>query len=228
MNSTHEQISALMDEQPVSSSALDEVLDNEDSVRAWSRYHLIRDALQNELQQESITDISQRVSLALADEPAILAPANIKPRRINQSIVGFAMAASVFFVALLGWQQLQAPVVAPEQAAPAIDVVANETRIAPVAKITAQPAIDEERARLEDMLITHTEAVSANGINLMMPYTRVVSARLELPAEMDKSESVDSDNAKQQAKDDEAKAKASSVEQDKSEASQTPQTGDKE
>ena len=205
MNSKHEQISALMDDQPVSSSALDEVLGNDDNIHAWSRYHLIRDALQNELQQESITDISQRVSLALADEPAILAPANIKkPRKTMQSVVGFAMAASVFFVALLGWQQLQAPAVTPEQNAPITDLIANETHIAPVTKVTAQPAIDEERARLEDMLITHTEAVSANGINLMMPYTRVVSARLELPTGTEKTDQPES--AKQeQAKEDETK-----------------------
>lgn len=212
MNSTHqEQISALMDDQSVTPSALDHLLDHQESVQTWARYHLIRDALQNEIQQDAILDISASVSMAVENEPAILAPNNLKRSKTMQSVVGFAMAASVFAVALLGWQQLQSPVAHPSQ--PAMELATNETQIAPVAKISAKPAVDEERARLEDMLITHTEAVSANGINLVMPYTRVVSARLELPAEQveqdDKDQTLtDSDQKEKDRKEKEAKEAA--------------------
>lgn len=188
MNQNHrERISALMDDVELTSAELDALLSDSESASVWGRYHLIRDAVQNELSSDTYLDISSQVALAIDHEPAILAPRQIKKRSPWQSAVGFAMAASVFAVALLGWQQIQSPATNDavlNAAAPTFasqQPNANETQVAPIHRVVSTPSQDDERARLEEMLINHSEAVSANGINVMMPYTRVVSARLELP-----------------------------------------------
>ena len=194
MNQNHrERISALMDDVELTSAELDALLADSASAPVWGRYHLIRDAVQNELSSETYLDISSQVALAIDKEPAILAPRQIKKRSPWQSAVGFAMAASVFAVALLGWQQIQSPATndavnatAPSFASQPVNL--NETQVAPIHRVVSTPSQDDERARLEELLINHSEAVSANGINVMMPYTRVVSARLELPIVEDSTE----------------------------------------
>lgn len=173
------QLSALMDGDVPSAPELERLLANPEARAAWGRYHLIRDAVQNEL-PEQFCDLSASISLALADEPTVLAP---RPRPINawQKAVGFAVAASVFAVAIVSFQSFQpnTPAVATStELAPTMMVAA------PVSQVADAPVVvDDERARLEDMLINHTEAVSANGLNVMLPYARVVSDRIEIPVE---------------------------------------------
>lgn len=166
------QLSAFMDGDLPAARELDMLLADESQAPVWGRYHLIRDALQNELPEYSC-DISAAVRDALADEPTVLAP---RPRPASrwQQVTGLAVAASVFAVAVVGFQNWQAP----ESASSAVASAPAMELSAPVSNVAAT---DEERARLEELLINHTEAVSANGLNVMLPYARVVSDRIELP-----------------------------------------------
>ena len=173
------QLSSFMDGEVPSKADLDVLMQDVEARATWGRYHLIRDCVQNEL-PEQYCDLSSRLSLALDDEPTVLAP---RPRPIStwQKAVGFAVAASVFAVAIVSFQTFQQPDAANTvvaEAAP-IPMVA-----APVSQVADAPVVvDDERARLEEMLINHTEAVSANGLNVMLPYARVVSDRIEIPLE---------------------------------------------
>ncbi|NQD37352.1 sigma-E factor negative regulatory protein [Permianibacter sp. IMCC34836] len=170
------QLSALMDGDVPSAPELERLLANQPARAVWGRYHLIRDAVQNEL-PEQYCDLSSSISLALADEPTVLAP---RPRPVTawQKAVGFAVAASVFAVAIVSFQSFQpndAAVASSAESAPTMMVAA------PVSQVADAPVVvDDERARLEDMLINHTEAVSANGLNVMLPYARVVSDRIDV------------------------------------------------
>ncbi|MFN4291656.1 MAG: sigma-E factor negative regulatory protein [Permianibacter sp.] len=172
------QLSCFMDGEIPAKAELDSLSQDAAARAVWGRYHLIRDAVQNEL-PEHYCDLSERISVALADEPTVLAP---RPRPITgwQKAVGFAVAASVFAVAIVSFQNVQRPAAASAVA----EVAPNPVMAAPVSQVADAPVlVDEERARLEDMLINHTEAVSANGLNVMLPYARVVSDRIEIPLE---------------------------------------------
>lgn len=185
------QLSGFMDGDLPAPAELDALLHDGEARATWGRYHVIRDAMQNELPAQ-YGDLSSRISLALADEPTVLAP---RPRPVSgwQKAVGFAVAASVFAVAIVSFQSFQpadnAGATVAEQAPAA--VVA-----APVSQVADAPVlVDDERARLEDMLINHTEAVSANGLNVMLPYARVVSDRIEIPVEELPTETPSADGA---------------------------------
>ena len=174
------QLSCFMDGEVPSKAELDALSQDVVARAVWGRYHVIRDAVQNEL-SEHYCDLSERISLALADEPTVLAP---RPRPVSgwQKAVGFAVAASVFAVAIVSFQDVQQS--ESEPAAAVADAAPAPVMAAPVSQIADAPVlVDDERARLEDMLINHTEAVSANGLNVMLPYARVVSDRIEIPLE---------------------------------------------
>ncbi|HEX4911485.1 MAG TPA: sigma-E factor negative regulatory protein [Permianibacter sp.] len=171
-------LSCFMDGEIPAKAELDSLSQDAAARAVWGRYHLIRDAVQNEL-PEHYCDLSDRISAALADEPTVLAP---RPRAMTtwQKAVGFAVAASVFAVAIVSFQTVQQPTVESAVA----DVAPMPVMAAPVSQVADAPVlVDDERARLEDMLINHTEAVSANGLNVMLPYARVVSDRIEIPLE---------------------------------------------
>ena len=171
-------LSCFMDGEIPAKAELDSLSQDAAARTVWGRYHLIRDAVQNEL-PDHYCDLSDRISAALADEPTVLAP---RPRAMTtwQKAVGFAVAASVFAVAIVSFQNVQQPTVESAVA----EVAPTPVMAAPVSQVADAPVlVDDERARLEDMLINHTEAVSANGLNVMLPYARVVSDRIEIPLE---------------------------------------------
>lgn len=172
-----QQLSGFMDGELPGKTELDALIQDAGARAVWGRYHVIRDAVQNEL-PEQYCDLSSRISLALDDEPTVLAP---RPRPVSswQKAVGFAVAASVFAVAIVSFQSFQSA----DEAASAVASAAPIPVVAePASQVADAPVvIDDERARLEDMLINHTEAVSANGLNVMLPYARVVSDRIEIP-----------------------------------------------
>ena len=170
------QLSGFMDGDVPSAAELDAMLQDADARAIWGRYHLIRDAVQNEL-PEHVSDLSERIRLAVADEPTVLAP---RPKALSawQKAVGMAVAASVFVAVILMVPGQEAPTTVLAESAPAAVVAAPVNAVA-----DAPVVVDDERARLEELLINHTEAVSANGLNVMLPYARVVSDRIEIPVE---------------------------------------------
>lgn len=116
MTTSKERVSALMDNDLQSDPSLKALLDDPSASATWERYHLIGDALRDELPEQLDMTLSQRIAGALELEPNILAP---KPRlslftvvqpKLKQfvQVVGqYGIAASVAVAVLVGIQQYQ-------------------------------------------------------------------------------------------------------------------------
>ena len=175
----NERISALMDSEADEASWLQAAVRESEGQATWSRYHLMGDALRNELPAQLDLDLTARIAQALQDEPTVLAP---KPSRFSRiggkpAVVHllrsggqFAIAASVAAVTILGVQHYQGgknPALAPN---PVLNTVPFGGVAAPVSinyqanrqSLThaPQPAMSEaqlqaERERLAAFLRDH-------------------------------------------------------------------------
>jgi len=74
----------------------------------WESYHLIGDAIRNNLSAAITTGFSDRLRIALEREPAHFSPHQAPQRRVNDT-AGFALAASVSAVAIVGLLQFGQP-----------------------------------------------------------------------------------------------------------------------
>ena len=189
-NEQEERVSALADGE-LDSHQLDALLARmrEDSaLRArWAHYHLISDALHNNLTRGTQLDISQRVSAALENEPVIFAPVwqrAIPSRRIVKQAAGVAMAASVTAVAIFGAQWMN-------QGMPAAPVAAVATAAVPVAKTVEVAALDTPAngqqpaaaqagdevwvRNFDSYVVNHNEYSGNTGMHGVLPYARLVS-----------------------------------------------------
>lgn len=75
----------------------------------WERYHLVGCALRKELPPVDTRGFADRVMAALADEPA---PADVEPalgQRLLRGVAGFAVAAAVAVIAIVGLQHSARP-----------------------------------------------------------------------------------------------------------------------
>ncbi|MGL4206877.1 MAG: sigma-E factor negative regulatory protein [Aeromonadaceae bacterium] len=113
----NERISALMDSEADEASWLQAAVRESEDQATWSRYHMIGDALRNELPAQLDFDLTARIAQALQDEPTVLAPkpsslslATLRPQVISllRTAGQFAIAASVAAVTILGVQHYQA------------------------------------------------------------------------------------------------------------------------
>ena len=107
-NSNKEQLSALMDDEfdGLEKNQVEQILKDPEALETWSRYHLISDSLRGNLPEHLDRELAEKVSGAVAKEPAIVAPARL-PRTLAKPVAGFAIAASVAALAILGVQQQQ-------------------------------------------------------------------------------------------------------------------------
>lgn len=173
-----EQLSALIDGE-LSDHEMDQVLDalerDEEMRGQWSRYHLISDSIRSTAANVSVTDLAERIRSAIADEPAILAPPR-KSSRFIKPLAGFAIAASVAIVAVIGIQQPGQSGVLPLPVA-VVQLSASGQPRAPAATViqrvrwnVAQPVVE---TRLNSYLINHNERLST-GMYGILPYVRIV------------------------------------------------------
>jgi sigma-E factor negative regulatory protein RseA len=117
-----EQLSALMDGDLSEVEVLNELGTDPALQDTWARYHLIGDAMRGDLPVNLQLDLSDRIMLALEDEPTILAPKPVQPsapqvhtaakvvpllRRVSQQVGQYAIAASVAAAVIFGVQQYQ-------------------------------------------------------------------------------------------------------------------------
>lgn len=106
-NPNGELISSLMDgdigEREVD-RRLDKLTSCAQSRDMWKRYHLIGDAMRGESIARSTQSVADRVASMLEDEPAILAPNNVRRKKLNwtQPVAGAAIAASVAVATVIG------------------------------------------------------------------------------------------------------------------------------
>jgi sigma-E factor negative regulatory protein RseA len=161
----------------------------------WARYHLISDALRNNLPSAVHADVADRMRAVLENEPVHLHP----PRRIHpvpgwvKQAGGLALAASVTAVTILGVQTLQHPGGAAPLPAPTLvaqQPAAEPTRAgasavlasgAPAAPALTRTAVvrggpREVDAKLDNMLLSHHEYVAGATPQGVLPYVRFFSA----------------------------------------------------
>ncbi|RME35666.1 MAG: hypothetical protein D6786_01270 [Gammaproteobacteria bacterium] len=182
-----EELSALIDDEDA--GAIDEVVSGcaaDEALRQkWYRYHLIGEAMRDELPEAFGIDLADRIRDSIAKEPAILAPAPWRQRWLRPAI-GLAVAASVAGLTVIGLKQ-QGDVETGSPAAqgqiasavtppvsPAIRQVATpyagEPQEPPASAIRATPI--PASSRFNSYLVNHLEQRSDFG---MIPYVRVVT-----------------------------------------------------
>lgn len=178
-----EQISALVDgelSQDECKRLMEEMRADASKVSCWGHYHLISDALKNNLPASFSTDFTARISQALEDEPPLAAPLP-SVRRLPlfaKPAIGFALAASVATVAYLGLgSDAEAP--SMNNTAPQLALTAPPpSQTYPVSKVRGrewdleQPAVV---SRLNDYLVSHGQYSALSGMQQgVLPQVRIV------------------------------------------------------
>ncbi|MGH8474159.1 MAG: RseA family anti-sigma factor [Methylococcales bacterium] len=183
-------ISMLMDDELACKEALKifNRIRNESVFRAkWIRYNIASCACK--AQSMILTDFNffDRVSKALEQEPAIVAPKSRASKKLARiSSVSLALAASAAVVAVIIWSGMAGlPGSSPPNTSDRNALAVSTPIEAPSAPIQAPapwlPAkLDSAHKqnfpkRLNDYLITHNESTYTTGAQTMMPYARVIS-----------------------------------------------------
>lgn len=167
-NSSDERISALMDGELDESTrrvATDELLKKDKARNTWARYHLISDTLRQNLPAGIDRQFSSRVMAALDDEPTVLAPSVPQASPLTRRLAGFAVAASVAAVAVMGVQFMYQQDDAQTPAGPmaqAPKTLPPGNKLSPNALSTNQALA---RAQIQQNIQTVTQTMSPTTIN---------------------------------------------------------------
>jgi len=162
----------------------------------WRHYHLISDALKNNLPDKISKNFADRISLALEAEPLLSNPprGNPKIHPFLRPTIGFALAASVAGVVFigLGWNTQTSVEQIPSLAsttAPNTISGAIPSATTPITTASTQPIISyttvhgrqwdveqpEVVSKLNDYLINHDQYSSLDGMhNGFLPQVRIV------------------------------------------------------
>ena len=192
-----EKVSALVDGE-LPHEEVDQVIaalkQDRETQACWRHFHLISDALKNNLPGRLPEDFVSRVSLALEAEPTLSNPPPrraVKPSRFHGPTIGFALAASVAAVAFLGlgWNSLTRVEQPPAVVAEMTEVGPAAEPPATVARVSSLPAIsytnvhgrqwDVEQpdviSKLNGYLISHDQYSLASGVRSgVLPQVRIV------------------------------------------------------
>ena len=174
-NKNDEQLSTLVDDELANQDAVLERVAADPELRArWSRYHLMRDVITGHIPEQPLGDIASRVSQALDDEPAILAPVHKRKRKIPfimKQVGGLAIAATVSAVAVITVQQTQ-----EETSTTPTEIAVANPPAAQVRYVSDTTGLDTAvQSKLDGYLVNHNEySVSAN-MQGVLPYMRIVS-----------------------------------------------------
>ncbi len=187
-----EQLSALLDselsDQQLESFMQDLKRDPISDAESAQRYHLMGDAIRDELDQSSFMDISAAVHRAIEQEPAYseLAEPAKKQTAFSLSqllsgwfkpLTGMAVAASVAMVTLVTFNTLQNDSsVQPAQlvqSAPVVPVSSEIARNVQVAStLNASEKTPEQQQQLNQYMLRHSGYASQSTMQGMMPYVR--------------------------------------------------------
>ncbi|MEW8010375.1 MAG: sigma-E factor negative regulatory protein [Candidatus Thiodiazotropha sp.] len=186
-----ERLSALVDDEISEHEIpgeINKLKNTQESQDIWSRYHLIGDAMRNELGQIHDPEMARFISQHIENEPIVLAPTALKPRSSNKkrTFTGLAVAASLTAAAVVMAPQLINPgsSEAPNQLVSSdqlpisnqnqrpesntIYVAENGTRW----KLLKKPKVE---SRLNDYLLNHQDLSPSSNIKGIMPYATFVS-----------------------------------------------------
>lgn len=189
-------LSSVMDGEATTGEALASVAAAGGSRAAWARYHLIGDVLRDNSCEVVPADFAAMISTRIAEEPTVLAPRR-RAKSALRPVAGFAIAASVATLAVIGVQRM-APVPATGPA-PAIAAAPAEFPAAPA--ILAEPAYATAAAesgattapaplelardtqpaqrRFNSYLVKFNEQRSNVGVPGVNPYVRIVGFESE-------------------------------------------------
>ncbi|MFP4080070.1 MAG: sigma-E factor negative regulatory protein [Ectothiorhodospira sp.] len=196
MNATKEErLSALVDDEAHSFEVrrlVDELEKDPQTLARWSRYHLIGDLLRDPDGPLAPPDFTQRLTLAIEEQPVPRASWWVRQARLARPAAGVAMAGAVAVAVLLGVQTLsERPGRAPggwpmagsgdgPSSQPPMDgsgfwpAANSESGILPGVASPSDPEhanaspIERGDARMSSYLINHTESAMARNLS---PYT---------------------------------------------------------
>ncbi len=184
----HENLSALVDDnlsEQERDQLIAQIAHDDELLATWSRYHLIKDTLQGHVHEYTTRNLAASISQQLEQEPVVLAPKARKTVSWQRPLAGFAIAASVALVAVLGVRNIDsgngtAPVQVAQLETPASVTVTPDPQAlispqssspATVEFVAAGPDNNPSGARLKSYLVNHYERKSNFG---MLPYVRMI------------------------------------------------------
>lgn len=168
-----ESVSALMDgelDDEDLGARVKKTAEDGDLAQCWDTYHLIGDVLRGE--NAFSAGFASKVSLALAQEPTILAPrppASGRPAR-KSHVFALSAAATIAGVAIVGWLASLNPPGSPTIAPATVATIPAEGPVK--ASMTAQ----QMDADVSDYMMAHQE-YSPTGAIHGVAYVRTVSTR---------------------------------------------------
>ncbi len=177
-----EQISAIMDGE-MDSKSCSASIKGEEFKQTWFRYHLISDCMHDRIASHHDFDLTRKISESIQAEPTILAPTSNTTPKYTKPLAGMAVAASVAAMAIIGFQQLQAPQESissqpppiaqvhtpPSQVEYGVPVVLPEAGIAKPAQVQMQSDM-----RINRYLLNHNEYRTSMGVNGVSPHIRLI------------------------------------------------------
>lgn len=186
MTKTNENVSALMDNE-VDKNTIDKLLKDEEMQSTWHRYHLIGDCLRDVLPKQIDLTLNESVKQKLIHEATVLAPSTHRHAYLKPA-VGFAIAASVALVAVLGIKQTNQTdlgisdgnIVAKQEQGNIIStpVQTFEFNQAPQyrqAAVQSDTPANVVNNRMSGYLINHNEYRKGGGVPAIQPYVRIVT-----------------------------------------------------
>jgi sigma-E factor negative regulatory protein RseA len=179
-----EALSALMDGESFDSdfASLQGWTGDEGLRKTWGRYHVIADCIRGTLPRHIDPALSDRIAMALRNEPTILAPDAVIARPWLKPLAGMAIAASVATLAVVGIQFSRTgtpgagpgPSVAEQMTATPggfggqLNLAAGNNLIRPVDPVRR---VD---ARLHSYLINYNEQHGNDAVQGMPPFVRIM------------------------------------------------------
>ena len=175
--SNSEQISRLVDSDldvGQRDELLSHVISSEKSTQQWQNYHLIGSVIRGDVKQSG-SDLRDRISKALDDEPTKLAPVARKIKTdvsdrasIWRSAGMLAVAASVALVAVIS--------INPSENFQGTQIAAVDSGPSQVADNSEAKQRDLLQQELGAMLAEHGEFSTSSGLNGLIAYAKLVSA----------------------------------------------------
>jgi len=171
VSNNKELLSSFVDDQELSTSELDALIAEAQSAQDFERYHLIGDAIRDELSPDFSIDFASKVNEAIALEPAILAPKNkviedkseIEEVKSSSNVVSlfsrfgsYGIAASVAAVMVVSAVQLQSNQ-GVEQDIPVLQTIPTGGYASPVSLQVSNGSSDVElqMAQKERLALQH-------------------------------------------------------------------------
>lgn len=173
---SNEQISALMDDEVDSdarSFLLRRMADDEAFRNRWTRYHLISEALKNNIPDRTDPSFAERLRRAVAEQPALSgrrAVTRPPPRRWRRPAIGLATAASLAALAVLGLQTG----IGPSSDGGAL-VAALPDNTPSVRSVSFGRSQDKMIQRLQPYVQDHNGHAAHSPMRGSVPYVRLVS-----------------------------------------------------